>query len=226
MAIDFPGTSDYEVDLGNPSSLQITGACTIMCWICLHIKQNTDIISKQTAADRGYSLQTDDDGVDNWGNFVIAVDSSTTKSTGWPTVKLAFDQWFHLAGQFIPSTAIEIWQDGVMENDNTTGIPATMHNPVNDVSIGGRPDPNGNVNGLIADVRFYDRNLSANEMQTIFAACGRDKIYDGLISRYLLNEGAPGVTVSGANSVKDLGINANHGSPLGSPTYASSELAI
>ena len=223
MAIDFPGTADYEVDLGNPSSLQLTDACSVMCWICLHEKQNTDIISKQTSSDRGLSLQTDDEGTDNWANFVIATSSSTTKSTGWPSIKLAFNQWFHLAGIFRPLTpAIEIWQQGIKENDNTVGIPGSMYNSGNNWSIGGRPDPLGNVNGLIADVRFYDYALSANEMQTIFAARGKDKMYKGLISRLELNEGPPGAIVSGANSVKDWGFNANHGSPVGSPTYAES----
>ncbi len=231
MAIDFTGAAGADVDLGNPTSLQITGAFTVMCWVCLDASpQNVEIVTKQTAGDRGFSLQTDDDPPnDTWGIFVIAKTSSTTMSSGWTAFKLSPGVWYHIAGQFVPSTAVQIWLDGVLSNEKTTGVPATMYNSGNNVTIAGRPPPdsNSNVDGKIEDVRFYkDHVFSAAEMSTIHAGRGHDKMIDGMVSRLMLNEGAPGASVTGASSVKDLGVNGNHGSPSGSNLYAESVLEV
>jgi hypothetical protein len=95
------------------------------------------------------------------------------------------------------------------------------------VTIGGRPDDIGNVNGKIDDVRIYTKSLSAAEIQTIYAARGHDNLLDGLVSRWLLNEKAKGVTVSGSNSVKDIGSGGNHGTPgTSNCSYAESVLSF
>jgi hypothetical protein len=226
MAIDFPGTSDNEVDVGDPSSLQLTGACAIMCWVICDILQNKDIVAKQTSSDRGWSLQTDEDVSDSVPAFTIAKTSSTTMNSGWPTTYMENGKLYFIAGQFNPSTSVEIWVQGIKENENTTDVPATMYNSGNTIVIGGRPDPIGNFDGIIDDVRIYNRNLSAAEMATIFAARGHDAIVDGLVSRWLMNEKAPGATASGASSIKDIGPGGNHGSPVGTVTYAESQLSI
>jgi hypothetical protein len=220
MSINFPGTANWEVDVGNPVSLQLTGACTIMGWVYNHVAvQNSDIISKQIGADRGYTLQAINGAVDTRVKFLIATSASTTKDSGLPAPPLDINKWYHVAGQFVPSTAVQIWQNGILENEDTTSVPATMYDSGNTVVIGGRPDPNGNFNGIIDDVRIYNRNLSAAEIATIFASRGRDQILDGLVSCWLMDEGAPGVVATGAGSIKDLGVNRNNGTPAGTITY-------
>lgn len=73
-------------------------------------------------------------------------------------------------------------------------------------------------NAVLDDFRVYNRKLSADEIQTIFAARGRDSVLPGLIHRILFR-GAPGTSPVGAGSVKDhasLGLNY---SPTGAPIY-------
>lgn len=228
MALDFGGASGDDVDVGNASSLQLTGACTYVCWVNLDVSPtNIDAISKQTSSDRGISLQTDDDPPDDtWGIFVIAKTAVLVISSGWTASPLAAGTWYHLAGQFVPSTAVQIWLNGVLSNEKTTGVPATMHDPVNNLTLGGRPDNSGNLNGKLDDVRIYNRNLSASEMATIYAARGKDRIIDGLVSRWTLNEQSSGTTASGEGSVRDWHSNANHGTPGGTVQYIESQLSL
>lgn len=225
MAVDLPGGTS-RVDVGNGASLQLTGACTIMCWVNLDSSpQNVDIVSKYKSSPRGWTLQTDDDGVDTWGIFLIAKTASQMKDSGWTATSLTAGTWYHLTGQFVPSTSVQIWLNGVLSNEKTAGIPATMYDPANNVAFGNRPDGSQGLDGKMDDVRIYNRNLGAGEMQTIHDSYGRDGILDGLVSRWLLHEGAPGVALSGSNSVKDLTPFGNHGSPLGTvPLYLESQL--
>ncbi len=223
MALDFGGSSGDDVDVGNDTSLQITGAAIYMCWVNFNTGlQNIDIISKQTSGARGLSLQTDDDPPeDMWGTFYIAKNASQTINSGWTTIPLVPGTWYHIAGQFIPSTAVQIWLNGTLHNEKTKGVPATMHDPANNLTIGGRPDNNGNADVIIDDVRIYNRNLSSEEMLTTYHG---GLILDGLVSWWGMDERESGITASGADSVKDLGPSGNHGTPAGSVVYAVSEI--
>jgi hypothetical protein len=98
-------------------------------------------------------------------------------------------------------------------------------NPSADVWIGGNPPfTDRQFNGRIGDVRLYNRALSAEEMQTVHAARGTDGIVDGLISRWPLNEQAPGVLATGVGTNRDIGNAGNNGDPIASPPYIEDEL--
>ncbi len=219
MALDFGGGAGDDVDIGNPSVLQLTGACTLMCWVNFDVNlQNIDIISKQTSGARGFSLQTDDDPPDDmWGIFYIAETVSLTKSSGWTATPLVPGVWYHLAGQFVPSTAVQIWLNGVLSGEKTTAIPATMYDPSNNVTFGGRPDDLANLNGKKDDVKIFDRNLSAAEMMMAYRGI---HIGEGLLGHWGFDEKSSGTTASGAGSIIDRHNNANHGTPNGTVQYA------
>lgn len=75
--------------------------------------------------------------------------------------------------------------------------------------------------GAIDDVRVYDRVLSAEEIQTIYACRGTDGIFDSLSLWYQLNEGSEGAAVTGP--LQSIG-QAGAGAPdlvtvTGSPVY-------
>ncbi len=99
-----------------------------------------------------------------------------------------------------------------------------MYDAANNVTIGNRPDGSQPFDGDLEDVRIYDHNLSAHEMMEIYLGKGKDSIFD-FVSRWTMNEGAPGTAPSGAGSVKDMGNGTNHGTPYGSNLYAESQLA-
>ncbi len=112
-----------------------------------------------------------------------------------------------------------VWYDAVQvaSTDDNRAVPAS------DQSTIGWDKVTQYLDATLEDFRFYDRVLSLEEIQTIHACQGVDGIVDGLVSRWLMNEGAEGVAASGVGSVKDLAVVRNM-TPNNSPTYAAGEL--
>lgn len=81
---------------------------------------------------------------------------------------------------------------------------------------------------MLDDIRMYNRQLSLQEIQTIYTLRGfRDGIVSGLISRFSFNEAAIGTTVSNAIDYSNNGTNndlsvINVNGATTAPTYASS----
>lgn len=141
------------------------------------------------------------------------------------TTAIAQDTWYHLVGTFDSTADIaRIYLNGVEEASTATGtqIPINTTDPV---TIG-----TGLFSafwpGLLDDARIYNRALSAAEVKTIHAVRGPDGIVNGMVARYTLNEGAPGVSASGAGVIKDVGPNKFDGNPANSPIWAESQLSF
>ncbi|MFH1289936.1 MAG: LamG domain-containing protein [Nanoarchaeota archaeon] len=80
--------------------------------------------------------------------------------------------------------------------------------------------------GIIWDLRFYDRVLSEAERATITYAQGNDKIVDGLVGWWRMDEKPSGVSAAGAGSVIDISGYSNSGTPVNNPVYRSSPTTI
>jgi hypothetical protein len=72
-------------------------------------------------------------------------------------------------------------------------------------------------NGLLEDVRIYDRALSEDEIATIVATQGKDGIWSGLQGRWPCMDRPPGVAASGA--VQDISLNSFGGIPQNAPPF-------
>jgi hypothetical protein len=79
-------------------------------------------------------------------------------------------------------------------------------------------------NGILDDIRYYSRLISANEIATIHNCRGVDGIVTSLQRRIMLEEQAPGVIAVGAGTVKDAAQQQQNGSPSFSPVYSEGEL--
>jgi len=67
--------------------------------------------------------------------------------------------------------------------------------------------------GLIEDVRIWNRVLSASEISALWKARGGDSIHYGEIARWPLNE-LPPATVIGTGTLRDISNNKNDGDSL------------
>jgi len=92
-----------------------------------------------------------------------------------------------------------------------------------DVNSGGN---SSFYNGAIRYVRYYNRALSIEELQTIYTANGADNIVNGLQGRWLMNENTAGQAATGASSIIDISPNANHGTPVNSPLYVAAPVQL
>lgn len=228
MAIDFEDASSQWLDMGqNIPSLNGKPAATIMCW--------TNIESLPGVGSRSFSEQSIN-GVfpvatsriffnfNTTGGVIIgARDADGGASQVLTAGTLPTGTWVHVCAVVdIANDANEIFIDAVSQGTGTPAFTNTSF-PSTDSTNGaiGANDPGTGqfMDGIIEDFRLYDRVLTLAEIQSIVAARGVDGIVEGLVQRYLLNEGPPGGIASGAGSVKDVSAAQRNIDPTASPLY-------
>jgi len=130
---------------------------------------------------------------------------------------MALNTWYHVVGTYINTSTRQLFIDGALNNSATQGSSTPTANLLR---IGtSNHTPASFHAGEIEDVRIYNRVLTAEEVETIYACQGTDDIWTGLLDRWPLNEGSSGATVTGAGSVLDVSDTANNCSPVNSPVY-------
>ena len=137
---------------------------TIACW-AKHGRSQWQTLIERSTWDKsdGIGLMMDYNTTSvSFGHYAVVEASST--------VNVQDDQWHHVAGTMRQSGSdyvYSIYVDGKLDNTatNAMGLTATS----NGWAIGARYDGTWTYQGLIADVRIYDRALSASEIQAIYA---------------------------------------------------------
>lgn len=182
QALQFNGASDY-VDCRDDSSLSITDAITVEAWIYWkEYTASSAIVSKYSQT---YILgyQPSDDGKLHWHIYTDA----------WAilSVSVPKNEWHHLVGTYdknLGSNQMKIYLDGEFIGEVTqTG---SIDTQVGNLGIGiyyiGKPAPLY-FNGLIDEVRIYNRALSVNEVLQHYKGIFQDET--GLVGHWTFNEG-------------------------------------
>jgi hypothetical protein len=103
------------------------------------------------------------------GAFHIATAANTNLiHTTKKRIDFAPNEWFHIAGVYRPSQAMEIYLNGRLDNILTSGVPATQFINDQNVNIGKRPDccP---FAGSIDDVYVFNRSLSEADIFELYS---------------------------------------------------------
>ncbi len=161
QAGSFDGSDDY-VNAGNNSSLNFTNSLTIAAWVKTNdIANTTQGIMDKFDGSNGFFLR-------RWGDFQILVKNGGTDYYTYDTTPTT--EWFYLAGVVDPTNnRLKFYVNGVLKKE-VTGYyaPATATNLL--IGTTG-PSANGvRWNGLIDEVRIYNRALSATEIKAIYDA--------------------------------------------------------
>jgi hypothetical protein len=119
-----------------------------------------------------------------------------------------------------------VWLDGV--EDALSDVPANGSGvTVNADSVWlhrGAKDGSNAWDGIVYELRFYNRRLADNEIRAINAMRGLDSIRAGMILKWHGDQGAPGTTVSG---VTDRSGNGYNGTVSGTaPTFAEDVIHV
>jgi len=168
-AMQFNGVDDF-VDVGNGTSLNAPTEITIEAWVKFNnITAGQQIVSKRAAWDTpsGYSLIFDYstvNGIEVRGrqfNYARASDAG-----------LATNVWYHIVG-----TLSDDWSKNKVYINGTnrtisTSNGETLEDNTDNVYIGSRPGINSFFNGLIDEVRIYNRALSAAEVKFHYSRGG------------------------------------------------------
>ena len=201
-ALSFNGTSSY-VDLGSPSALQLTGSMTIEAWVKVAANPADDgqIVSKSNGS--GWQLKTSPDTGPHTFGISVSV-NSTTKAQRYSTTVPALNTWYHIAGVYDDAAlTLSTYVNGVLDNGTLRGtVPASQLNQTANVNIGRRTG-GFYFNGVIDEVRIYNRALSQAEIQTdmITPVSGASSPPDTTPPTVSMSAPADGATVSGTTAV-------------------------
>jgi hypothetical protein len=163
-ALSFNGSSSY-VDLGNPTALQLTGSMTIEAWINATANPGDDgqIVAKSDGV--GWQFKTSPDtGPHTFGLGVSGNSGSLTQR--YSSTARSLSTWYHVAGVYNAATGtLSTYVNGVLDNGILNGtIPAAQFNQAVNVNIGRRTG-GFYFNGMIDEVRIYNRALTPAEIQ-------------------------------------------------------------
>ena len=203
-------TSSQYFSLPNESSFDLTTAITI----ALFAKHDGAWVSTWeamvTKGDSSWRLsEYEGDGGLHW-----ATDGMSTGHLNWSGT---FDDGaWHSVVATLGGGEKRIILDGTVVAE-ITGLTGSMTQNDNIVCIGENNGAAGRYfKGWMNDVRIYNRGLSVAEAQAFHAMKGGDDIVEGLLARYLCNEGVPAAT---ASTLLDS-TGANNATGNGSPTFA------
>ena len=231
MPIETVSANSEYINFGTDSSLDVGSAdFCVMCWFNVST-DGDEIVSKGRFADigPGWQLRRNITG----GGHILAAfgDGSDGFDIAQTAASFPLNTWAHAAMvRDNTNTLYRLYIDGV-EVDTTAILNASgsLDNSEN-LLIGAVNEPSGTptrfMDGLIDDVRVYDRAPTADEIAEIHALQGKDVIFNGLIFHTRLDEFAPGASASGADSVRDHSGNGNHGTPIATPTGAEGILSF
>lgn len=159
-SLEFDGIDD-NVNMGNPTELQITGALSISFWFkstSTATGDNDMTIAKDDFSNRSYAIWTQAFGTTKVIEFRIFSGGAST------IVQTASDyqdgNWYHVLCVFVPSTSIKIYVDGVNDGSNTTSIPSTIDNDPADFKLGG--NPSYSLLGNLDEVAIWNSDQTSN----------------------------------------------------------------
>ena len=156
---DFDSIDD-EVNCGNKASLNITQALTLEAWIKTADTGLSPIIVKwrSAAGKRAYELLVQANllklGMSDDGDATITAQSAAAVN----------DDLLHHVGGVYDGTNMKTYIDGLEDTDSVSGaVPSSINVTTQEVEVGN--DGNGFFEGLIGEVRIYNRALTPLEIQ-------------------------------------------------------------
>jgi hypothetical protein len=171
-ALSFDGSNDYVTVSNNASQQITTNQMSLAAWIKLAAEVgNTQkrIICKQESSGNSWGLELFGNGYGATGNQVNFHDSdgsSQWRNCTSPT-HLDINRWYHIA---VTDNAgqIRIYINGGLDSSFTNGygIPSNINAPI--MTGSSNPANYFNFNGIIDEVRFYNRALSDEEIEQIY----------------------------------------------------------
>ena len=185
-AVSLDGTDDY-VDCGNDASLNLYagGVMSVSCWIKLAalpgVSSYFDVVGKWYSGGSSYELWIYNNN--SWYDLRFSTVASSSNAGIAVFSSLTAGVWYHLVGVHTGGKSYAYINGVVGATVGTESFAGSTgstrigyHSPY--------------FNGLIDDVRIYNRALSASEISLLAASGGVDGNYDGLVGWWPMSEGS------------------------------------
>ncbi len=175
-ALDFDGSYEY-VTMGSPANWSVGSAVTAAAWVKIDTDTHGRIITKhsRTYGDYGFMLARylNNDSLE-WRisttgqNWIGGTTSSNSFVVG---------QWYHVAATY-DGSMMRVYMNGV---ENTGGsfpkaLTGNVRNSTASLYVGRDSGTGYLFNGLIDEVRVYDRALSSSEVMDLYQFAGASPV--------------------------------------------------
>ena len=223
------------VDLGDGPTLQLTSSMTISAWIraAAFPADDAAVVSKRGGNELGFQLDTTVDTGRRTIGFKLTNAAGGNMFRYGGTTLLA-NQWYHISGVYNAAAGtLDVYLNGVLDNGTLLGtVTSTQQNSPLNVNLGRRPGAAGfSFNGILDEVRIYNRALSPAELQAdMGTAVGGTSPSDTTAPAVSVTSPAGGATVTSvvsvaANATDNVGVASVQflldGAPLGSAVSAT-----
>lgn len=171
---NFDSTANYFT-VANAADFQPTGMISICAWVNGNTwKAGTDgnvdtIVRKGDSSPNNYNLAI------SGGKVMFCLDDADTAGIRSNTV-LSTGQWYHVAATWDGTTA-KIYINGVL--DASSSRTGTIGTDTRSLYIGGRSGNTDFFDGMLRDVRIYNRPLTASELVNFSGLIGYWKFSEG-----------------------------------------------
>lgn len=203
------GDSDY-INVGNNTSLQITGNITIGIWVINPgVSFDGRIITKSDdSTQKSWELNYSASMSEAYPEFIISSDGSADSVTVTTTKNVADGDWHHIVATYDGVNA-KVFIDGVEEG--TQAYASGIFNSTSDVSIGSYSGGSGFTDITVGETFIASRVYGLAEIQDL--AAKEEPILEAELELYYDFTEQSGVTVT------DESNNTNIGSFQGTPLW-------
>jgi hypothetical protein len=215
QAMKFDGVND-NISVLNSSIFNSFGTnpFSVAAWVKTTSTSFASLVDNKTAGtnNAGYNLQI----AETNGRAYFRVGTGAGQAqTGNSITNVTDGEWHHLVGTR-DASGLKIYVNGILENQNSNCGTCNVTSSQN--LLFGSYGAGGFLDGLLDDVRIYNRALSANEVAGLYSATSSSKMQsstDSLVTSGLVGHWSfDDATVSG-NAVQDLTSNSNDGTVFG-----------
>ncbi|MBI2050649.1 MAG: LamG domain-containing protein [Parcubacteria group bacterium] len=176
-AMDFDGTDDY-INVGGSATLKPTDKITVSAWVYVDTASNDNLVAHLVTTTRivtptgGYALFWDDRASQSVTNSFRWVVTAGDNTYGQITTQNITNGWHHVVGTYDKDLGgteeVKLYVDGAVKA--TGDYSSAMGQSPTNLFLGSSDGTQEFYNGSIADVRIYNRALSAAEVLELYGA--------------------------------------------------------
>ena len=221
-AVSFAGGSNNNVAVPDIAALDFSGSWTLSAWVNSSTLPgsaiNAMIVQRNTSASKtAFELMLDhhqscSSSGQSWR--VSFQDSGGTQNKACFAATVNTGTWYHVVGVWDASSSnLMVYLNGSLVVTQNTGASVPVTSSGSGLKVGSDSGGTSRWNGMIDDVRLYNRALSAAEITTLYN-WHVSPPSSGLVARWKFDE-------SGGTTALDSSGNSNTGTLTNGPTFTS-----
>lgn len=222
MALEFDGATQY-VDISGNAGIT-GGAITLPIWVKLNNEIGAGrwcfILQRESTNNTKYAIYYDYNSGTRRLNYQ-RTRFGVADVNSYYTVTLGTSNWYHIVLTY-DNSKVRGYLNGALVAGPTSTTGNGTPGGADYIVIGAESSGIRFSDATLFDSRIYNHALTINEITEIYHKKGADRVWEGLVGQWRMDEKTSEQTASGASSIIDSSGNGNHGTPGNSPIYRDS----